>query len=151
NPFFLEELARTVGEQLAPGGIAVPETVHDVIANRIARLADVDRHILRCAAVVGRDMPLALLQAACDVPLDELRASLGRLQSAEFLYATRLVPEPEYTFKHALTYDVAYDGLLPPGRRAAHARVATALETLAPETRERRPETLARHYTEAGR
>src|SRR5262249_26854476 len=73
------------------------------------------------------------------------------LQSAEFLYATRLVPEPEYTFKHALTYDVAYDGLLPPGRRAAHARVATALETLAPETRERRPETLARHYTEPGR
>jgi transcriptional regulator with AAA-type ATPase domain len=151
NPLFLEELACAVGEQGSLSLLQVPDTVHDVLAARIAHLSDVDRLILRCAAVVGRDVPLALLRDACEVPSDELSSGLSRLQSAEFLYPTRLGPEPEYTFKHALTYEVAYDGFLEAERRAVHARVAVAIEKLAPETRERRPEILARHYTEAGR
>jgi predicted ATPase len=151
NPLFLEELACAVGEQGSLSLLQVPDTVHDVLAARIAHLSDVDRLILRCAAVVGRDVPLVLLRDACEVPSDELSSGLSRLQSAEFLYPTRLGPEPEYTFKHALTYEVAYDGFLEAERRAVHARVAVAIEKLAPETRERRPEILARHYTEAGR
>jgi len=150
NPFFLEELARAVGEGGSSSPPRVPDTVHDVLSARIANLAAGDRWILRCAAVVGRDVPLALLREACDVPSDELSAGLRRLQSAEFLYPAHLVPEPEYSFKHALTYDVAYDGFLQSERPAVHARVAVAIEKLAPEMRERRPESLARHYTEAG-
>src|SRR5438270_5941449 len=50
------------------------------------------------------------------------------LQAAEFLYETRLFPEVEYTFKHALTHEVAYGSLLGERRRALHARIVAALE-----------------------
>jgi tetratricopeptide (TPR) repeat protein len=53
------------------------------------------------------------------------------LQAAEFLYETRLFPTPEYTFKHALTHEVAYGGLLLERRRVLHARIVEALEALA--------------------
>src|SRR5262245_45475354 len=129
----------------------VPDTVHDVLAARIANLSESDRAILRRAAVIGRDVPLALLSDVSDVSPEDLASALDRLHSAEFLYPTRLGSEPEYTFKHALTHDVAYNDLLESERRAVHGRVAVAIEKLAPETRERRPERLARHYTEAGR
>jgi hypothetical protein len=102
NPFFLEELARAVGEQPGPSRLHVPDTVHDVLATRIARLAEADRGILRRAAVIGRDVPLALLEDVCDVASEELASASGRLQSAEFVYPTRLGPEPEYTFKQLL-------------------------------------------------
>src|SRR5262245_26114713 len=151
NPFFLEELARAVGEQQDPMQLHVPDTVHDVLAARIANLSESDRAILRRAAVIGRDVPLMLLSEVSDVSPEDLASALDRLRSAEFLYPTRLGSEPEYTFKHALTHDVAYNDLLEAERRTVHGRVAVAIEKLAPETRERRPERLARHYTEAGR
>jgi transcriptional regulator with AAA-type ATPase domain/tetratricopeptide (TPR) repeat protein len=151
NPFFLEELARAVGEQQDPLQLHVPDTVHDVLAARIAHLSESDRAILRRAAVIGRDVPLALLADVSDVSPEDLASALDRLRSAEFLYPTRLGSEPEYTFKHALTHDVAYNDLLESERRAVHGRVAVAIEKLAPETRERQPERLARRYTEAGR
>ena len=43
-------------------------------------------------------------------------------QAAEFLYEVRLFPDLEYTFKHALTHEVAYQGLLHDRRRTPHAR-----------------------------
>jgi predicted ATPase len=57
-----------------------------------------------------------------------VRAGLGRLQAAEFLYETRLFPDLEYTFKHALTHEVAYSTLLAERRRALHARVVETIE-----------------------
>src|SRR4029453_1767157 len=51
-------------------------------------------------------------------------------QAAEFLYETRLFPEREYTFKHALTHEVAYNGLLQERRRALHATILETLERL---------------------
>ena len=51
------------------------------------------------------------------------------LQAAEFLYETKLVPELEFTFKHALTHEVAYGSLLGERRRALHARIVEELET----------------------
>ncbi|MGH8722499.1 MAG: hypothetical protein ACREU4_10965, partial [Burkholderiales bacterium] len=58
---------------------------------------------------------------------------LARLQSAEFLYETQLFPDVEYTFKHALTHEVAYASLLHERRRALHARVVDAIERLYPD------------------
>src|SRR5262249_52735347 len=55
---------------------------------------------------------------------------LARLQAAEFLYETRLFPEREYTFKHALTHEVAYGSLLLERRRVLHARIVESLEAL---------------------
>jgi tetratricopeptide (TPR) repeat protein len=67
------------------------------------------------------------------------------LQAAEFLYETRLFPEPEYTFKHALTHEVAYGSLLQERRRVLHARIVEALERLAPDRLAEQVERLAHH------
>src|SRR4029453_3288883 len=72
-------------------------------------------------------------QAIAELPEDALHRGLAHLQTAEFLYETRLFPEPEYTFKHALTQEVAYGSLLLERRRVLHARLVEALEALAPE------------------
>jgi DNA-binding NtrC family response regulator/tetratricopeptide (TPR) repeat protein len=152
NPFFLEELARSVGEQTGEAAtLAVPGTVHDIIAARVDGLAAADKHVLDVAAVIGREVPGSLLEDACDRSADDVRSSLRRLQAGEFLYATRLGADAAYTFKHALTHEVAYDCVSPDARPLLNACVVTAIEKLAPETRERRPETLAHHCTEAGR
>jgi tetratricopeptide (TPR) repeat protein len=146
NPFFLEESVRTlvetgvlVGE---PGAyrlaqalliIQVPATVQAVLAARIDRLPPEEKWLLQTAAVVGTEVPLPLLQAIADMPEVVLHRGLAHLQEAEFLYETRLFPEPDYTFKHALTHEVAYSSLLLERRRGLHARLVEAIEALAPE------------------
>jgi predicted ATPase len=67
------------------------------------------------------------------------------LQAAEFLYETRLFPDIEYTFKHALTQQVAYETLLQERRRALHAQIVEVLETLAGDRRDAQVERLAQH------
>ena len=74
-----------------------------------------------------------------------LRLGLTHLQAAEFLYETRLFPEIEYTFKHALTHQVAYESLLQERRRALHARIVEALEALAGDRVAEQVERLAHH------
>src|SRR5262245_35476235 len=125
NPFFLEESVRTLVETGglvgAPGAyrlaqalptIQVPATVQAVLAARIDRLPPEEKHLLQTAAVIGTEVSCALLRAIADLPEDSLHRGLAHLQAAEFLYETRLFPEPEYTFKHALTHEVAYGSLL---------------------------------------
>ena len=70
---------------------------------------------------------------------------MAHLQAAEFLYETRLFPEPEYTFKHALTHEVAYGSLLLERRRGLHGRLVEAIEALAPERVVEQVERLAHH------
>jgi class 3 adenylate cyclase/predicted ATPase len=143
NPFFLEETVRTLVETGvlagAPGAyrlagslaqVQVPATVQALLAARIDRLPPADKQLLQSAAVIGKDVPLPLLQVIAGLPEDDLRAALGRLQAAEFLYEASLFPEPEYTFKHALTHEVAYQGLLQDRQRALHAAVLEACERL---------------------
>src|SRR5262249_10303760 len=104
-----------------------------VLAARIDRLAPEEKGLLQTAAVLGTDVPFALLRAIVDVPEATLQRSLAHLQAAEFLYETRLFPEPEYTFKHALTHEVAYGSLLLERRRMLHGRLVEAIEALAPD------------------
>jgi transcriptional regulator with AAA-type ATPase domain/tetratricopeptide (TPR) repeat protein len=152
NPFFLEELAQSVREQAdETAAPAVPGTVHDVVASRVDSLPHGDRHVLEVAAVIGREVPVALLHEASELSAADIQASLARLRTGEFLYPVRLGAEPGYAFKHALTHEVAYDSVVKSARARLHARVVGAIAKLAPETGERRPETLARHCTEAGR
>jgi DNA-binding NtrC family response regulator/tetratricopeptide (TPR) repeat protein len=131
NPFFVEELARTVREQI--GGAApmtVPDTVEEVLGGRIDRLAPDERRLLEIAAVVGKDVPFAVVHAVAGLPQDALTRAFERLKAAEFLYETSPGPETEYTFKHTLTHEVAYGRLLAEPRRALHARIAEAIERL---------------------
>jgi tetratricopeptide (TPR) repeat protein len=90
-------------------------------------------------------VPFALLQAIADLPEAALYHGLAHLQTAEFLYETRLFPEPEYTFKHALTHEVAYSGLLQERRRVPHTRIVQVLEALAPERVAEQVEHLVHH------
>ncbi len=144
NPFFLEESVRTLGEtgilvgergacRLAKplASLQVPATVHAVLAARIDRLPSEEKHLLQTAAVIGTEVPFALLQAIAERPEATLHRGLAHLQAAEFLYETRLFPEQAYTFKHALTHEVAYSSLLQERRRALHARIVEALEAVA--------------------
>ena len=70
---------------------------------------------------------------------------LTHLQAAEFLYETSLFPELEYTFKHGLTYQVAYNSLLQQRRRALHAQLVTAIEKLYADRATEQVERLAHH------
>jgi predicted ATPase len=158
NPFFLEESVRTlvetgglVGE---PGAyrltqalprIQVPATVQAVLAARIDRLPPDAKRLLQAAAVIGTEVPVPVLHAIAEVPEEAFHRSLAQLQTAEFLYETRLFPDREYTFKHALTHEVAYGSLLHEQRRALHARIVEALEALAGERVAEQAERLAHH------
>jgi len=151
NPFFLEELARNIKEQ--EGGaplLAVPDTIQEVLLGRIDRLPAEDKRLLQVAAVVGKDVELPVVRAVSDLPDAELFRAFGRLQGAEFLYETRSGPEPRYTFKHALTHDVAYASLLDRGRRALHGRIVDAIERLHPDRLVEHVEALAHHAVEGG-
>src|SRR6185436_2441918 len=114
-------------------------------AARIDRLGPEAKRLLQAAAVIGKDVALSLLVAIADAPEPEVRAQLAHLQAAEFLYETRLVPDLEYTFKHALTHEVAYQALLHDRRRTLHARITESLERLAPERVAEQAERLAHH------
>jgi transcriptional regulator with AAA-type ATPase domain/tetratricopeptide (TPR) repeat protein len=131
NPLFIEELTRAVADtgQAAPAP-GLPVTLHDVLLARLDRLGADDRHVLQFAAVIGRDVAWPLLRALVAAPDGAVRASLARLQAAEFLLPSALAPEPHWSFKHALTHEAAYESLPGPERLRAHAQVVEAIERL---------------------
>ena len=158
NPFFLEESVRALVETGvllgAPGtyrlaqalpAIQVPATVQAVLAARIDRLPLEEKRLLQTAAVIGTEVPFALLQAITEMPEEALYHGLAHLQAAEFLYETRLFPERDFTFKHALTHEVAYSGLLQERRHILHVLIVEALETLARDRLSEQVERLAHH------
>jgi class 3 adenylate cyclase/tetratricopeptide (TPR) repeat protein len=130
NPFFLEELARSLSERHGHDGmVSVPDTVQGVLAARIDRLPEEDKRLLESASVLGREFTLSLLAAVW--PGNGLLVSrLRGLARSDFLYEGGSADEPVYAFKHALTQDVAYETLLQHRRRELHGRVVNAIETL---------------------
>jgi predicted ATPase/class 3 adenylate cyclase len=158
NPLFLEESVRSLVDDGALAGergayrlaaaieqVRVPATVQALLAARIDRLPAEDKDLLQTASVVGTDVPVAVLAAVAGGPADTLSEGLARLQAAEFLYEASLFPDAAYTFKHALTHEVAYGGLLQERRRALHARAVAAIEGLYPERLAEHVERLAHH------
>jgi class 3 adenylate cyclase/tetratricopeptide (TPR) repeat protein len=141
NPFFLEESVRTLVETKALVGdrgayrlaaalprIEVPATVQAVLAARIDRLPAEEKWLLQSAAVIGKDVPFRLLQTIADEPDEVVGRRLAHLRAAEFLYEARLDPDLEFTFKHALTHDVAYQTLLHEQQRTLHVKIVKAIE-----------------------
>jgi predicted ATPase len=90
-------------------------------------------------------VPGPLLQAIADTADEVLYRSLTHLQAAEFLYETSLFPERAFTFKHALTHEVAYGSLLHERRRVLHARIVEAMEALVGDRVDDQVELLAQH------
>lgn len=157
NPLFLEESVRSliesgvlVGEpgQRRPLGSLpagfVPHTIEALLASRIDRLQTELKEILQCAAVIGSDIPRALLEAVAG-PQYDIEHGVRELQAAEFLYEKTLFPETAYTFKHAMTREVAYASLIRERRMALHARAAHAIVALAAGRIEEHVERVARH------
>lgn len=146
NPFFLEELAHTIREHedLATT-IAVPDTVEEVLRARIGRLMEPARRLLQTAAVIGKSVPLTVLRAVAELSDEGLGEALGQLRAGDFLYEASAGSEIEYTFRHGLIQEVAYDSLLIPERRILHARIVAAFEQLFPERIADEVERLAQH------
>jgi len=158
NPFFLEESVRTLVEtNLLEGSrgayrlvrplqaLQIPPTVQATLLARTDRLAAADKRLLQAASVVGTDVPHAILRTIAGLEEVDLRRGLAKLQESEFLYQARLFPDPSYTFKHALTHEVAYGSLLGEQRRALHRQIVDAIERLYPDRLAEHVERLAHH------
>ena len=163
NPLFLEESVRALAETHVlvgePGryrlartveSIQIPGTVQAILASRIDRLTPELKRLLQAASVVGKDVPVAELEAIAEMPAADLRAALAELQAAEFLYEVRLFPDLEYTFKHALTHETAYGSVLQERRRALHAALLAAIERQAAGRLSEQVERLAHHAVRGG-
>ncbi len=164
NPFFLEESVRTLVEtQALVGGrgayrltkplpsIRVPATVQAVLAARIDRLPAEEKRLLQTAAVIGKDVLYSVVKATAELSDENLRTALAHLQDAEFLYESSLFPDLEYTFKHALTHEVAYGSIVQDRRRTLHARIVDAIEALYADRLDDQIERLAHHAFRAER
>jgi class 3 adenylate cyclase/tetratricopeptide (TPR) repeat protein len=143
NPFFVEEIVRALADngviegsrsdyRLAKPFVTheIPPTVQAVLAARIDALPSAEKRLLQEASVIGHDVLFALLHAISGLPEDELQGLLEDVQASEFLYATQLFPDLQYTFTHSLTHDVTYNGVLLERRREIHARIVDAIERL---------------------
>jgi class 3 adenylate cyclase/predicted ATPase len=167
NPFFMEEVVQTLAEERAllgepgryrieetPTALHIPTTVQGVLAARIDRLSAAEKALLQTLAVIGKEFPWSLLKQVCSgragPPEDELRRLLSSLQAAEFIYERPAFPEVEYTFKHALTQEVAGQSLLTEQRSVLHERTAQAIEALYSARLNDYCNELAHHYNLSG-
>lgn len=167
NPFFMEEVVLTLVEENSllgepgryrieqtPFALHVPTTVQGVLAARIDRLPVAQKELLQTLAVIGKEFAFSLIQRICDGRGarndDDLRDLLARLEAAEFIYQRPAFPEVEYSFKHALTQEVAGHSLLTERRSALHERTAQAIEALFPTRIADYCSELAHHYRLSG-
>ena len=159
NPFFMEEIVRALVEQgvLVRNGatnltkpvteIHVPPTVHGILASRIDALPASQKDVLQTLAVIGKDFPLNLVRHITASPDDRLEPMLKGLQAGEFIYERPALGEAEYTFKHALTQEVAYNSVLIERRRLLHERTGEAIEELFKDRIDDHLAELAHHYS----
>jgi class 3 adenylate cyclase/tetratricopeptide (TPR) repeat protein len=158
NPLFLEECVQTLAETGALAGepgayrftrptlaLEVPPTVRATIASRIDRLRFEDKRLLQDASVIGDEVPMRLLEAVADVPAEEVRRGVERLEAGGLLDRRALFPDLVYGFRHALVHDVAYESLLHDRRRSLHARILEAIERFYAGRLAEQTERLAHH------
>jgi class 3 adenylate cyclase/tetratricopeptide (TPR) repeat protein len=158
NPLFLEEVAPLVARRgkdfdgAAPAldrdeAFEIPDRVEALIADRLSRLPRQSRRLVQLCAVIGTVVPLRLIAQLADQPTDAIHARMQKLQSEQLLYETRKYPDPQFTFKHSLTRDVAYRTILVARRRALHARIVQLMD--ADPERERHLDDLCFHALQA--
>jgi class 3 adenylate cyclase len=158
TPFFMEEMVQALFEEgaLYRNGVVgltrpltqirVPASVQAVLASRIDRLPADEKDLLQILTVLGREFQLGVVERVADVPGDDLSRLLARLQSGEFIYEQPTAGDIEYTFKHALTQEVAYNSVLIKRRKILHERAGQALESMFAEHLDDHLGELARHY-----
>jgi class 3 adenylate cyclase len=162
NPFFMEEIVQALFEEgaLVRNGeikltrslneVRIPATVQVILTARIDRLPQPEKELLQTVAVLGKEFTLSLVRATATAIGAELEQSLACLQSAEFIYEQPAMGDTEYTFKHALTQEAAYNSILVDRRKQIHERAAQTIETLHAGERSEIVDELARHYGRSG-
>jgi class 3 adenylate cyclase len=162
NPFFIEETVQALfdeGAIVRNGAVKVarsllqlrlPPTVQGILASRIDRLPGEHKELIQTLAVMGRESPLALIRQVAARPEGELEQMLAALQACEFIYEAPAAAGIEYTFKHALTQQVAYNSLLTERRKLLHERTGEALEFLYAIQLDDYLSDLAHHYELSG-
>ena len=159
NPFFMEETVQVLLDEGALvrdgsavrltrslGELKIPPTVQAILAARIDRLPSDEKDLLQTLAVIGREFPLSLIREVVAKSDDELNRMLTDLQLGEFIYEQPAMGDVEYTFKHALTQEVAYNSLLMERRRVLHDRAGKAIEALYADGLDDHLAELAHHF-----
>ena len=159
NPFFMEETVLVLFDERALvrngtvkltkslNDLKIPPTVQAILAARIDRLPTDEKELLQTLAVTGKEFSLSLVRAVFKKSDDEISRMLNDLQLAEFIYEQPAVGDIDYTFKHALTQEVAYNSVLIERRKALHERAGQALESMFAEQRNDHLAELAHHYS----
>ena len=161
NPFFIEEVIRSLIDRdliyrederwKARQEIVeldVPDTIQNVILARVDRLKAEAKYVLQCASVIGRLFKYRLLEhlARQERNLDQY---LSEFEERDLVYEERTIPELEYAFKHALTQETTYQGIIERRRQEFHHQVAQGIEMLYHERIEEYYEELAHHYAKS--
>ncbi len=159
NPFFIEELTRSLvdseqiridGERAALVGdlsdLRVPDRVQDVLAARIDRLDEEPKRAIQVASVIGREFALRLLDRISEAQ-QALETIVEELRTLELVYQKAAFPEAVFTFKHALTHDVAYESVLHQRRKEIHRAAGAAIEELYADRLTEHYEALAHHFS----
>ena len=163
NPFFVEEVVQSLIEDgnlegtrgsyrlVSPvEALEIPATVQNVLAARVDRLPEREKHLLQTASVIQKEFPESILKRVAELPDADLAEGLAALVQGEFLLVKSLYPETEYAFKHPLTQEVAYRSLLGDRRSQLHSTVAQAIEEVDAERLDERSALLAYHWENAG-
>jgi predicted ATPase/class 3 adenylate cyclase len=158
NPLFLEEYTYALLERDkiqndggvysipgSPDSIKLPDTLRGIIASRIDQLPQDFKNTLQVAAVIGREFGYDLLRSVLKAP-QKLRTQLESLENLEFIVEGSVYSETEYTFKHALIQQVAYDSLSHKRQRELHENTASHIEKIYSDRLEEFLDILAYHY-----
>ena len=160
-PLFVEELTKTLLESgqlraagdryiavAPPPSLAIPETLHDSLIERLDRLAS-NKEIAQIGAALGREFSYRLLAAVAPTAGPVLEAALAQLGAGELIFARGEPPDSTYVFKHALVQEAAYASLLHSKRLRLHGQIADELTAHFPEIVVSRPELMAHHLAAA--
>ena len=159
NPFYLEEAVNSLIESetlIHDNGkwkltkqiseAVIPSTVQGIITARIDRLERKTKRILQEASVIGRVFLYEILTRITDLK-DDIDKSLKGLERLDFIRARTIQPDIEYIFKHALTQEVVYSGLLKKERQILHERIGLVMEQLFNDRLPEFYESIAFHFT----
>jgi predicted ATPase len=163
NPFFMEETVQVLLDEgalvrdgvavrltKALGDLKIPPTVQAILAARIDRLPANEKDLLQMLAVMGKEFHLSLVRALTVNSDEEPGHMLDGLERGEFIYEQPAIGDVAYTFKHALTQEVAYNSILSDRRKLLHERIARTIETVCAANIDDHVFELAHHYRRSG-
>ncbi|GEM_PF-187233 len=158
NPFYVEEVINSLIDSgvlaevdegwamtRAISEADISTNIQGVLAGRIDRLGNDAKRILQEASVIGRAFLYDILQRISAIGAD-IDKNLSVLERLDLISARSIQPTLEYIFKHALTQEIVYNGLVKAERQAIHEKIGQVIETLFKDRLSEFYESLAFHY-----